>query len=150
MKEGADPNEEMKKAETNLGWMVNCPSEFEGLYGDEAKSAVINSLEENNKGTKTINWKIRPWLISRQRYWGTPIPVIHCDECGAVPVPESQLPVELPRDVTFGKGNPLESSSEFINTTCPKCNKPARRETDTMDTFVDSSWYFLRLSLIHI
>ena len=144
MKEDDDPNEEMKKAETNFGWMVNCPSEFEGLYGDEAKSAVINSLEENNKGTKTINWKIRPWLISRQRYWGTPIPVIHCDECGAVPVPESQLPVELPRDVTFGKGNPLESSSEFINTTCPKCNKTARRETDTMDTFVDSSWYFLR------
>ena len=137
-------DEEMKKAETDLGWMVNCPVEFEGLYGDEAKSTVIKSLVDINKGTKTINWKIRPWLISRQRYWGTPIPVIHCDECGAVPVPESQLPVELPRDVVFGKGNPLENSPEFVNTTCPKCNKPARRETDTMDTFVDSSWYFLR------
>jgi len=145
MEENSEPTETMNKAETDLGWMVNSPIEgFNGLYGDEAKSAVIEALEKEGNGNKTINWKIRPWLISRQRYWGTPIPVIHCDECGAVPVPEDQLPVELPRNVVFGKGNPLATCEEFVNVKCPKCGSDARRETDTMDTFVDSSWYFMR------
>ncbi len=145
MKEGGDPNQPLKSAETDLGWMVNSPLDgFDGLYGEAAKGAVIDALEAKGMGTRTLNWKIRPWLISRQRYWGTPIPIIHCESCGAVPVPQEDLPVELPRDVVFGQGNPLETSESFVNVPCPTCNEPARRETDTMDTFVDSSWYFLR------
>ena len=146
MSEDASSDAEMKSAECDLGWMVNSGIEgFDGLYGDEAKTAVCNALENKGLGNGTTNWKIRPWLISRQRYWGTPIPIIHCDSCGAVPVPEEDLPVELPRDVIFdGKGNPLETSQTFCNVKCPKCGEDARRETDTMDTFVDSSWYFLR------
>ena len=145
MKEGGDGDAPMDKAEVELGWMVNSPLEgFDGLYGSEAKQAVCDALEKAGRGSQTINWKIRPWLISRQRYWGTPIPVIHCDDCGPVPVPEEDLPVELPRDVVFGQGNPLTTSETFLNVDCPSCGKPARRETDTMDTFIDSSWYFLR------
>ena len=146
MSEGASPDDELEAAECDLGWMVNSGlDEFDGLYGDNAKTAVCQALEQQGKGNGTVNWKIRPWLISRQRYWGTPIPIIHCSSCGAVPVPEDQLPVELPRDVVFdGKGNPLETSESFCNVDCPKCGIPAKRETDTMDTFVDSSWYFLR------
>ena len=146
MSEEDDADKPLETAESNLGWMVNSGLDgFDGLYGDEAKNAVCDALEKKGIGKGTINWKIRPWLISRQRYWGTPIPIIHCEKCGAVPVPEDQLPVELPRDVVFdGKGNPLESSETFCNVDCPKCGIPARRETDTMDTFVDSSWYFLR------
>ena len=125
--------------------MVNTGNtDFEGLYGEQAITAVIDALVSQGSGKRKLNWKIRPWLISRQRYWGTPIPIIHCDECGAVPVPEGDLPVELPRDIVFGKGNPLETSLEFKRVKCPTCGKDARRETDTMDTFVDSSWYFLR------
>ena len=146
MAEDASPNDELEAAECDLGWMVNSGLDgFDGLYGNEAKAAVCNALEQQGKGNGTVNWKIRPWLISRQRYWGTPIPIIHCQSCGVVPVPEDQLPVELPRDVIFdGKGNPLETSHSFCNVDCPKCGSPAKRETDTMDTFVDSSWYFLR------
>ena len=146
MSEGDDADKPLETAESDLGWMVNSGLDgFDGLYGHEAKSAVCDALEKKGLGKGTINWKIRPWLISRQRYWGTPIPIIHCEKCGVVPVPEDQLPVELPRDVVFdGKGNPLESSETFCNVDCPKCGIPARRETDTMDTFVDSSWYFLR------
>ena len=146
MKENQDPGAEVKKAETELGWMVNSPMPgFDGLYGEEAKSAISDKLQQIGMGKSIVQWKIRPWLISRQRYWGTPIPIIHCDDCGPVAVPEDQLPVELPRDVEFtGKGNPLETSESFLNVDCPKCGKPSRRETDTMDTFVDSSWYFLR------
>lgn len=146
MNEDDDASKELKKADTDYGWMVNSPLEgFDGLYGPEAKSAVSNKLEELDLGNSVVQWKIRPWLISRQRYWGTPIPIIHCNDCGPVAVPENQLPVELPRDVEFtGQGNPLETSESFVNVDCPKCDAPARRETDTMDTFVDSSWYFLR------
>jgi len=145
MEENGDPHAEMKRAETELGYMVNSPIDgFDGLFGQAAKDAVCASLETLGKGEKTVNWKIRPWLISRQRYWGTPIPVIHCQTCGPVPVPESDLPVELPRDVVFGQGNPLETSESFVNASCPSCGEAGRRETDTMDTFIDSSWYFLR------
>lgn len=147
MSENGDASQELAKAETEYGWMVNTGrDDFDGLYGNEAITAVIDELIRINRGKRKLNWKIRPWLISRQRYWGTPIPIIHCDECGSVPVPEKDLPVELPRDIVFGKGNPLETSSEFMQVKCPTCGKDARRETDTMDTFVDSSWYFLRFT----
>ena len=144
MNESDSPEQPLEKAETDFGWMVNCPQEFNGLYGDEAVKAVTKALESKGAGKETINWKIRPWLISRQRYWGTPIPMIHCDSCGVVAVPEKDLPVTLPTDIEFGQGNPLETSETFLNVNCPQCGEPARRETDTMDTFVDSSWYFLR------
>ena len=145
MTENGDAAAPVKKAEVELGWMVNSPMEgFDGLYGSEAKTAVCQALEAKGRGHQTINWKIRPWLVSRQRYWGTPIPAIHCKSCGVVPVPEEDLPVELPRDVVFGQGNPLETSESFLNVSCPTCGGEARRETDTMDTFMDSSWYFLR------
>ncbi|RMF07317.1 hypothetical protein D6764_00100, partial [Candidatus Woesearchaeota archaeon] len=111
----------------------------------EALEAISDMIEEKGWGKRTVNYKLRDWLISRQRYWGTPIPIIYCDKCGIVPVPEDELPVVLPEDVVFGTGgNPLSTSESFVNTSCPKCNGPAKRETDTMDTFVDSSWYFLR------
>ena len=144
--EGEDPAEELSKAFTGLGWMCNSSRDgFDGTYGEEAKRAIISILEDEGSGRGTIQWKLRPWLISRQRYWGTPIPVIHCPECGSVPVPDDQLPVELPDDVSFsGHGNPLETSETFCSVECPDCGGKARRETDTMDTFVDSSWYFLR------
>lgn len=147
MSENGDASQELAKAETEYGWMVNTGrDDFDGLYGNVAITAVIDELIRVNRGKRKLNWKIRPWLISRQRYWGTPIPIIHCDDCGTVPVPEKDLPVELPRDIVFGKGNPLETSSEFMQVKCPTCAKDARRETDTMDTFVDSSWYFLRFT----
>ncbi len=145
MKEDTDPDTPLKAAETEYGWMVNSPLDgFDGLYGEAAMKAIADALEAKGIGKQTINWKIRPWLISRQRYWGTPIPIIHCDECGPVVVPETDLPVKLPTDVEFGQGNPLETSESFLRVDCPTCGKAARRETDTMDTFVDSSWYFLR------
>ena len=136
--------EKMTRAYEGEGILVNS-NEFNGLDNKVAQKAITNKLEELGKGKATINYKLRDWLISRQRYWGCPIPIVYCDDCGTVPVPYKNLPVLLPKDVKFtGKGNPLETSLTFINTKCPKCGKNAKRETDTMDTFVDSSWYFFR------
>jgi leucyl-tRNA synthetase len=118
---------------------------FSGLHYQDAVDAVAKALAAKGLGEKKTTWRLRDWGISRQRYWGTPIPIIHCDEHGPVPVPEKDLPVVLPEDVVpDGSGNPLNKLPSFLNVACPKCGKPARRETDTMDTFVDSSWYFMR------
>ena len=127
------------------GKMVNS-EQFNGLENRVAMDKISGWMEEKGIGKRSIHYKLRDWLISRQRYWGAPIPIIYCDSCGIVPVPEKDLPVLLPEDVKFSaKGeNPLKISKNFIDTKCPKCKKPAKREIDTMDTFVDSSWYFLR------
>lgn len=136
--------ETLEKAFVDEGIMVNS-QQFNGLKSREAINKVSDWLEGLKIGSKTIEYKLRDWLISRQRYWGTPIPVIYCEKCGVVPVPEKDLPVLLPEDVKFtGSGNPIETSESFVHVNCPQCGAPARRETDTMDTFVDSSWYFLR------
>lgn len=125
--------------------MINS-EEFDGLDASEGFEGIINKLEKEGRGKRTINYRLRDWLVSRQRYWGCPIPVVYCDECGIVPVKKEDLPVLLPTDVEFtGKGeSPLTTSKQFMSATCPHCGKPSRREVDTMDTFVDSSWYFLR------
>lgn len=125
--------------------MINS-GEFDGMEASKAFDAIIAKLEEMKIGKKTVNYRLRDWLLSRQRYWGCPIPVVYCDECGLVPEKKENLPVLLPTDIEFtGKGeSPLTTSKAFMNATCPCCGKPARREVDTMDTFVDSSWYFLR------
>lgn len=122
--------------------------QFDGLPNDKAKEAIVKELEHRRQGRSQVTFRLRDWGISRQRYWGTPIPIVYCDRCGTVPVPEEQLPVILPRDVTFtGKGgSPLREIETFFRTACPRCSAPAVRETDTMDTFMDSSWYFLRFT----
>ena len=120
---------------------------FDGLAYATAVERIALDLNAKGLGERQVRWRLRDWGISRQRYWGCPIPLIHCDACGDVPVPEADLPVLLPEDlVPDGSGNPLARSAAFVNCTCPKCQRPARRETDTMDTFVDSSWYFLRFA----
>ncbi|HUJ53927.1 MAG TPA: leucine--tRNA ligase [Steroidobacteraceae bacterium] len=131
-------------AYAEYGITVNS-GEFSGLEFREAVDAIAAALERKGLGRKRVQYRLRDWGISRQRYWGCPIPIIHCGACGAVPVPEAQLPVLLPEDlVPDGSGNPLAKSPQFYECTCPECGQPARRETDTMDTFVDSSWYFMR------
>ena len=130
---------------TEDGILVNS-GEFDGLPSAEAREAIVAKLEKMNLGRKKVNYRLRDWLVSRQRYWGAPIPIIHCEKCGTVPVPEDQLPVELPYDVEFtpdGK-SPLAKCDAFMHTTCPKCGGEALRDPDTLDTFVCSSWYYLR------
>ncbi len=137
------------EAYTGEGKLVHS-GEFDGLDNVHAKKVITEKLHSLGHGKFTKQYKIRDWLISRQRYWGTPIPIVYCEHCGVVPVHESDLPILLPEDVQFtGEGNPLKTSSSFVNTHCPKCKAPARRETDTMDTFFDSSWYFLRFCSPH-
>ncbi|GAA0592165.1 leucine--tRNA ligase [Caenispirillum bisanense] len=131
---------------TEAGVAVNSGF-LDGLATTEAKRAAIARLEELGKGKGTVQFRLRDWGVSRQRYWGCPVPVIHCDSCGIVPVPEDQLPVTLPEDVTFDKpGNPLDHHPTWKHVDCPTCGKPARRETDTFDTFFESSWYFARFA----
>jgi leucyl-tRNA synthetase len=139
--------ETMTEAYVEDGVLVNS-GVFDGLNNRNAMDAIIDDLEEKRLGSRTVNYRLRDWGISRQRYWGAPIPIVYCDSCGAVPVPEDQLPVVLPLDVTVtGEGgSPLVNYEPFVKTTCPRCKEPARRETDTMDTFVESSWYYARYS----
>lgn len=138
--------EEMTKAyEEKEGILVNS-EEFTGLEMHEAMSKIMDKAEREGFGKRKVNYRLRDWLISRQRYWGAPIPMIYCDHCGEVLVPENELPVKLPENVEFKQGvvSPLAQCKEFVNCTCPKCGRPARRETDTMDTFICSSWYYMR------
>ena len=137
--------EDLKEAYTGEGIMINS-GEFSNLPNKEGQTRIADYMEEKGIGIRQINYRLRDWLISRQRYWGTPIPIIYCEKCGALPVPEEDLPVLLPTEVAFKPTgeSPLKYSPEFVNTTCPQCDGPAHRETDTMDTFVCSSWYFLR------
>lgn len=140
-----DPDE-MTEAWPHEGVMVNS-GPFDGTPADDAVQRVTEWLESQGFGRAAVSFRIRDWLVSRQRYWGTPIPILFCDRCGEVPVPDEDLPVELPEVVDFtptGAASPLANVEEWVTTTCPKCSGPARRETDTMDTFVDSSWYFHR------
>jgi leucyl-tRNA synthetase len=126
--------------------ILTASEEFDGLSSEESRIAIVRKLEKEGNGELKVTYRLRDWLVSRQRYWGAPIPIIYCDKCGVVPVPEDQLPVELPYNVVFKPDgeSPLAKCEEFINTTCPSCGGPARRESDTLDTFVCSSWYFLR------
>ncbi|MEC8998070.1 MAG: class I tRNA ligase family protein, partial [Candidatus Thermoplasmatota archaeon] len=143
-----DPSAPLSEAFEGYGPMANsAKGGFDGLSGDEAKGSVIAALESAGAGQGTTEYRLKDWLLSRQRFWGTPIPMIHCVSCGTVPVPAADLPVELPLDVTFNEeqsGNPLAAHDPFVNVPCPSCGGAAKRETDTMDTFYDSSWYFMR------
>ncbi len=146
--ESKDPSvdiNDLKEAFVAEGTMINS-GEYDGMNNRKVIPMMVDWLAEHNSGEKTINYKLRDWLVSRQRYWGTPIPMVFCDDCGWVPEKEENLPVLLPEDVEFtGKGeSPLTTSKSFVECSCPKCGGKARRETDTMDTFLDSSWYFLR------
>jgi leucyl-tRNA synthetase len=147
--EGGEETEEGKentqdRAFTDYGFLFNS-GKFDGLSSEDATDKITEELRRKGAGKKTVNFRLRDWLISRQRFWGTPIPVIYCERCGTVPVPEQDLPVELPDGVKFlDVKNPLTEYAPFVNAKCPKCGAPAKRETDTMDTFVNSSWYYLR------
>ena len=142
--EELDP-QTMAEAYVEPGVVVNS-MDFNDIPSDEGKERIVDFIEEQGIGEKQINYRLRDWGISRQRYWGTPIPIIYCDKCGVLPVPDKDLPVELPLDIEFtGRGgSPLAKIDSFVNVDCPQCEGAARRETDTMDTFVESSWYFLR------
>jgi len=139
--------ETMAEAHEGEGLLVNSGA-FNGLRSDQAREAIAEHLEKKGTGGKRVSYRLKDWGISRQRYWGAPIPILYCDQCGTVPVPEKDLPVVLPLDVAItGMGeSPLAKSKSFVETKCPKCGAPARRETDTMDTFVESSWYFDRFA----
>ncbi|HWJ50719.1 MAG TPA: leucine--tRNA ligase, partial [Solirubrobacteraceae bacterium] len=131
---------------TGDGVLVSSDPQFDGMGNREALGAIVAWLDREGKGHASVNYRLRDWLVSRQRYWGCPIPIVYCESCGMVPVPEDQLPVELPdvEDYTPKGRSPLAAAEDWVNTKCPNCGRAARRETDTMDTFVDSSWYFLR------
>ncbi|MBU3896981.1 MAG: leucine--tRNA ligase [Nanoarchaeota archaeon] len=137
--------EQMNRAYTENGVMVNS-GEFDGILNSDGIREITDHLVKMKWGERTTNYKLRDWCVSRQRYWGAPIPIVYCDKCGTVPIPEKDLPVKLPLDVQFGKKGaaPLATNEKFVNTKCPKCKGPAKRETDTMTTFVDSAWYYLR------
>jgi leucyl-tRNA synthetase len=141
---------ELAEAWIEPGTMVNS-SQFDGLSSEDGKVKIIEYIEKKKFGKKTVSYKLRDWLISRQRYWGAPIPIVYCEKCGIVPVPEKDLPVLLPEDAEFKPTgeSPLKYVAGFINTSCPICGHPAKRETDTMDTFMCSSWYFLRYTSLH-
>jgi leucyl-tRNA synthetase len=145
--EGGDADASLTEAYTEPGIMVNS-SQFDGMNSTDGKKAVVEYAEKQGFGKERVQYRLRDWLISRQRYWGAPIPIIHCPNCGAVPVPDEDLPVKLPEDVEFtGRGgSPLANLESWVNVPCPTCGTPAKRETDTMDTFIDSSWYFLRFT----
>lgn len=141
--------EPLAEAYVDEGVLVNS-GRFNGMPNGQAIEEISDMLEKEQRGRRTVTYRLRDWLVSRQRYWGAPIPIVYCDGCGTVPVPKSDLPVFLPDDVSFdGQNNPLMTSTSFIETDCPECGGPARRETDTMDTFIDSSWYFLRFTDAH-
>jgi len=135
----------LEQAYVDPGIMVNS-AQFNGLLNEGGKRAVADYVESKAWGGRTVSYRLRDWLISRQRYWGTPIPIVHCSACGAVPVPEEELPILLPQGAEFKPTgeSPLARHEGFVNTACPRCHQPARRETDTMDTFMDSNWYFIR------
>ena len=137
---------ELTEAYLDGGFMTNSGA-YDGMTDEEGIEAIAADIERKGWGSRTVSYRMRDWLVSRQRYWGTPIPVVYCDKCGIVPVPEDELPVLLPTDAEYiptGEGSPLASNAGFLHTTCYRCGGPARRETDTMDTFFDSSWYMLR------
>ncbi|MDR1418136.1 MAG: leucine--tRNA ligase [Endomicrobium sp.] len=140
-----DNSNVIEHAYEDEGYLINS-DQFNGTKSTEAFNLVVQWIQNQGFGQKTVNFKLKDWLISRQRYWGAPIPMVHCKECGVVPVPEKDLPVLLPEDVEFtGSGeSPLKTSKTFVDVKCPKCGKDAKRETDTMDTFIDSSWYYAR------
>ena len=137
--------QDVSEAYIGEGFMTNSGA-YDGMTNEEGKTAIAIDLEKKDWGRRTVSFRIRDWLISRQRYWGTPIPMVYCDSCGVVPVPESDLPVLLPQDADFTPTgeSPLAANEDFVKTTCPKCGAAAHRETDTMDTFMDSSWYMMR------